>query len=111
MPSPKLKRYVPPVRTSISHECSVMPIDFGAHHCFTSSGRVHASNTMRAGASNVRVTTTSRSDVRSTVVRGRVPRSPCVLASIVLFLPLQVLDDLVQLREPCVPELLVLLDP
>jgi Tol biopolymer transport system component len=42
-----------------------MPIDFGAHHCFSSSGLVHASYTRRAGPSKVRVTTNSRSDFRS----------------------------------------------
>jgi hypothetical protein len=36
----------PPVRTSISQESSVRPIDFGTHHCLNNSGRVHASNTM-----------------------------------------------------------------
>ena len=46
-----------------------MPIDLGTHHCLNSSGLVHASNTMRAGPLKVRVTTSSRSDVRSTVVR------------------------------------------
>jgi len=37
-----------------------MPIDFGTHHFLNSSGFVHASNTRRAGASKVRVTTSSR---------------------------------------------------
>src|SRR3954464_6014082 len=46
-----------------------MPIDFGTHHCLNSSGLVHASNTMRAGPLKVRVTTSSRSDFRSTIVR------------------------------------------
>jgi hypothetical protein len=46
-----------------------MPIDFGTHHRLNSSGFVHASNTMRAGPLKLRVTTSSRSDVRSTVVR------------------------------------------
>src|SRR3954468_24795439 len=69
IPSPKLRRYVPPVRTSISHDRSVMPIDLGTHHFLNSSGLDHASNTRRAGASNIRVTTSSRSDVLCTVVR------------------------------------------
>src|SRR5262245_7370058 len=68
-PSPNTRRYVPPVRTSISQDRRVMPIDFGSHHCLKSSGLVHASKTRRAGASKVRMTTSSRSDVRSTVVR------------------------------------------
>src|SRR5688500_15900062 len=63
------RRYLPPARTSISHESRDMPIDFGTHHRLISSGLVHASNTMRAGALKVRVTRTSRSDLRSTVVR------------------------------------------
>src|SRR5215468_8364446 len=89
-----------------------MPIDFGAHHCLSSSGLVHASNTRRAGASKVRVTTNSRSDFRSTVVRFfmRVG-SLSLLASIDLLLPFQLLDNLVQLVETCVPELAVPLDP
>src|SRR4029077_20701548 len=106
------RRYLPPTRTSISQERRNMPIDFGAHHCLNSSGLVHASNTMRAGPLTVRVTTSSRSDVRSTVVRffmgvGSLP----LLASIDLLLPFQFLDDVVQLVEPCVPELAVPLDP
>src|SRR6476659_1339132 len=106
------RRYLPPTRTSISQERRDMPIDFGAHHRLNSSGLVHASNTMRAGPLNVRVTTSSRSDFRSTVVRffmgvGSLP----LLASIDLLLPFQSLDNLVQLGEACVPELAVLLDP
>ena len=38
-----------------------MPIDFGTHQRLNRSGVVQASNTKRAGASNDRVTTTSRS--------------------------------------------------
>src|SRR5262245_50215575 len=62
------KRYVPPTRTSISHESRDRPNDFGTHHRLNSSGLVHASNTMRAGPLKVRVTTSSRSDLRSVVV-------------------------------------------
>src|ERR1043165_8289204 len=98
MPSPKLRRYVPPVRTSISQERSVMPIDFGTHHFSNRSGLDHASNTRRAGASNVRVTTSSRSDVLSTVVRF-MTGSLCFLAAIELLLPFQFFDDVVQLAE------------
>ena len=47
-----------------------MPNDFGIHHCLSNSGFVQASNTWRAGALKVRVTTSSRSDLRSTVVRS-----------------------------------------
>src|SRR4051794_36864421 len=94
------KRYVPPTRTSISQESMVRPKDFGAHHRLNSSGLVHASNTMRAGALKVRVTTSSRSDFRSTVVRF-FPEvgSLSGLAPINLFLLFQFLDNLVQLVE------------
>src|SRR5215831_20835920 len=62
------KRYAPPTRTSISQESRDRPNDFGTHHRLNNSGLVHASNTMRAGPLMVRVTTSSRSDFRSTVV-------------------------------------------
>src|SRR6187399_3676884 len=91
------RRYLPPTRTSISQERRDMPSDFGTHHRLNSSGLVHASNTMRAGALKVRVTTSSRSDVRSTVVRT-FPEvgSLSPLASIDFFLLLQFLDNIVQ---------------
>src|SRR6266498_1217505 len=109
---PTTKRYLPPTRTSISQERRNMPIDFGTHHCLNSSGLVHASNTMRAGPLKVRVTTSSRSDFRSTVVRFFMGvGSLTLLASIDLLLPFQFLDNLVQLVEACVPELAVPLDP
>src|SRR5262245_8867806 len=111
-PWPNTKRYWPPARTSASHESSDMPIDFGAHHRSSSSGLVHASNTMRAGPLKVRVTTSSRSDFRSTVVRFFIGvGSLSFLASIDLLLPFEFLDNLVQLVEACVPELAILLDP
>src|SRR5262249_7230319 len=109
---PNTKRYLPPTRTSISQERRNMPIDFGAHHCLNSSGLVHASNTMRAGPLNVRVTTSSRSDFRSTVVRFFIGvASLSLLASIDLLLPFQFLDNLVQLVKACVPELAIPLEP
>src|SRR5512134_954530 len=106
------RRYVPPTRTSISQDSRDMPNDFGTHHRLNSSGLVHASNTMRAGPLKVRVTTSSRSDVRSTVVgffmgSGSLSWSPSSDA----YRPLQVTNDLVQLVETCVPELAVPLDP
>jgi hypothetical protein len=78
----------------------VAPQDFGTHHRWNSSGLVHASKTMRAGPLKVRVTTSSRSDVRSVVV-GFVMGvgSLSVLAFINLLLLLQFLDNLVQLGE------------
>src|SRR5579863_3120160 len=109
---PNSKRYLPPARTSASQESRDMPVDFGAHHRLSSSGLVHASNTMRAGPLKVRVTTSSRSDFRSTVVRLFMGvGSLSLLASIYLLLPFQFLDYLVQLVEACVPELAVPLDP
>src|SRR5262249_10475377 len=111
-PSPNTKRYLPPARTSISQESRDMPIDFGAHHRLNKSGLVHAWNTMRAGALKVRVVTSSRSDVRSTVVGFFMGLgSLSLLASIDLLLPLQFLDNLVPPVEACVPELAVPLDP
>src|SRR6202008_1015579 len=102
------KRYVPPTRTSISQESRDRLSDFGTHHRLNSSGLVHASNTMRAGPLKVRVTTSSRSDFRSTVVRFLMRVGSVTLsASIDLLLPLQFLDDLVQLVETCVPEFAV----
>lgn len=41
---------------------SVMPIDFGTHHCLNRAGVVQASYTRRAGPLIVRVTTSSRSE-------------------------------------------------
>src|SRR5215510_10740450 len=106
------KRYVPPTRTSISQESRDRPHDFGTHHRLNSSGLVHASITTRAGPLTVRVTTSSRSDFRSTVVRFFMcVGSLSLLASIDLLLPFQFLDNLVQLVEACGPELAVPLDP
>src|SRR3984885_3939248 len=105
---PNSKRYRPPTRTSASQEISDTPDDFGAHHLLSNSGLVHASNTMRAGPSKVRVMTSSRSDFRSAVVRF-VSRS--LPASIELLLAFQFLNNLVQLVEACRPQLAVPLDP
>src|SRR5262249_15899402 len=111
-PWPNSNRYPPPTRTSISQESSDAPLDFGAHHRLNSSGLVPASNTMRAGPLKVRVTTSSRSDFRSTIVRFFIGvGSLSLLASIDLLLPFQFLDNLVQPVEACVPELAVPLDP
>src|ERR1044072_8762973 len=99
---PNTRRYVPPVRISMSQESRVMPDDFGTHHRWNRSGLVQASNTMRAGALKVRVTTSSRSDARSTAVLLL-----HVFASIGLFLPFQFLDNLVQCVEARFPWLSV----
>src|SRR3954468_5980827 len=98
------KRYVPSTRTSISQESRDRPNDFGTHHRLNSSGLVQASNTMRAGPLKVRITTSSRSDFRSTVVRFFMGvGSSSFFACIDLLLPFQFLDDLVQLVEACGP--------
>ena len=61
-----------------------------------------ASNTMRAGPLKVRVTTSSRSDFRSTVVRFFMGvGSLSLLASIELLLLFQFLNNLVQPVEAC----------
>src|SRR5215471_2789111 len=88
------KRYLPPTRTSASQESRDTPLDFGTHHRLSSSGLVHASNTMRAGPLIVRVTTSSRSDFRSTVARffmGVVSLS--LVVSIDLLLPFQFVNN------------------
>src|SRR6204780_4074024 len=109
---PNSKRYLPPTRTSASQESRDRPVDFGAHHRLSSSGLVQASNQMRAGGLKVRVTTSSRSDLRSTVVQFFMGvGSPSLLASIDLLLTFQFLDNLVQLVEARVPELAGALDP
>src|SRR5262245_3347097 len=93
-------RYVPPTRASSSQESKVRPNDSGTHHRLNSSGLVNASNTMRAGPLMVRVTTSSRSDFRSTVERFFVGVGAfSLLASIDPLLPVQVVDNLVQLVE------------
>src|SRR5690606_6862164 len=105
------KRYVPPVRTSASQETKVIPNEGGVHHRLSNSGFVQASNTMCAGALKTRVTTSSRSDFRSAVV-GLLPGSAWFsFAASISFLPLQFINDLVQLVETCAPELAVALDP
>src|SRR5690349_9533415 len=92
------RRYWPPARTSISQERRVMPIDFGSHQRLNSSGLVQASNTMRGGALNVRVTTSSRSDVRSTVVGFFMRMGSLSLPAFInLLLVFQFLDHFVQL--------------
>src|SRR5579872_5813114 len=89
-----------------------IPHEAGTHHRLRSLGSVHASNTRRAGPLKARATTSSRSDFRSTVVRLFIGTgSLSFLASTDLLLPFQLLDDLVQLVEACLPELAVPLDP
>src|SRR4026209_860834 len=100
------RRYLPPTRTSISQESRDRPVDFGTHHCRNSSGLVHASNTRRAGPLKVRVTTSSRSDCRRSVMRFLMGAGSLLLpASIALLLPFQFLDNLVQRVETRVPQL------
>src|SRR5262249_7377120 len=99
-PWPNTKRYLPPTRTSVSQESRDKPDDFGTHHRLSSSALVNASNTMRAGPLMVRVTTSSRSDFRSAVVRSFVGAgSFSLLAFIDSLLSFQFLDHLVQFVE------------
>src|SRR5215469_6698141 len=105
-------RYLPPTRASTSQDNRVIPIDLGTHQRLSSSALANASNTMRAGPLMVRVTTTSRSDVRSTVVRCfTAPGLLSIPAFIALLLSDQVLDNFVQLVEALVPALAVPLEP
>src|SRR6185436_2510293 len=109
---PNSKRYLPPTRTSISQESRDTPL--GTHHRLKSSGLVHASNTMRAGALNVRVTTSSRSDFRSTVVWffiGVDSLSLLAVINLLLLFELQLFDNLIQLVEACIPKPVVPLNP
>src|SRR5690349_6434714 len=95
----------------MSHESIDMPADFGTHQRLNKSGLLHASKTMCAGALNVRVTTSSRSDLRSTAVRFMAAVLPSFPSGICLLLAFQVFDNLVQRIEACAPELAVPLDP
>src|SRR3954468_22839483 len=91
-----------------------IPNDFGAHQRLSSSGLLHASNTMRAGPLKVRATTSSRSDFRSTFVLFFMRISSfrfSFLTSIKLFLLFQFLNNVVEFVETCVPELAVVFDP
>src|SRR5687768_11277568 len=102
----KTRRYCPPTRQSISHDNKESPNDFGTHQRSKSSGLIHASNTTRAGPSKDRVTTSSRSDFRSTVARFFMGvGSPSLFASTDFLLAFQFVDDRVQLVEAGVPEL------
>src|ERR1043166_8202290 len=105
-------RYLPPTRASTSQDSRVMPIDLGTHQRLSSSALVNASNTRRAGPLMVRVTTTSRSDFRSTVVRCFTgPGSLPIPAFIALLLSGQLLDNLVLLLETFVPVPAIPLEP
>src|SRR3954453_19961409 len=111
VPMSKVSRYPPPTRASTSHVSSFRPMDFGTHHCRNRSASVHASKTTSRGPSIVRVTTSSRSDVRSIVVRFIVVVSAALRVSIVPLLPSSLRDDLLQRVEPGVPQPALLLDP
>src|SRR5258708_36404418 len=95
----------------MSHESSDMPTDFGTHQRLSNSGLLHASKTMCAGALNVRVTTSSRSDLRSTAVRFMAAGLPSFSSGICLLLWFQVLDNLVQRVEAGGPEVAVPVRP
>src|SRR6185312_7455309 len=96
----------------MSQESSVRPADFGTHQRLNNSGLLHASKTMCAGALSRRVTTSSRSDLRSTAVRFKATVGlPSFSVDICFLLAFQVFNKLVQRVEACAPELAVLLDP
>src|SRR5262249_17857104 len=84
---------------------------FGTHQRLNSSGLVQASNTRRAGPLTVRVTTSSRSDFRSTVTPFCMGARSLSFAGIGHFLTLQFLDNLIQRVEARLPHLAVLIDP
>src|SRR5262249_28657623 len=99
-------------RASTSQDSRVIPIDLGTHQRLSSSALVRASNTMRAGPLMVRVTTTSRSDVRSTVVRFFTRLGLLsIFAFIALLLSCEFLDNLVTLVDASAPAPGVLLEP
>src|SRR6185312_2088208 len=102
---PNTRRYLPPVRTSISQESKDMPTDLGTHQRRNSSGLLQAWNTMCTGPSKIRVTTSSRSLLRSSLV------SFSFLAANDLLLDFQFLDHIVQLIEASCPHLPIALDP
>src|SRR2546422_5967853 len=105
-PRSTLFPYTTLFRASTSQDSRLIPIDLGTHQRLSSSALVNASNTMRAGPLMVRVTTTSRSDFRSTVVRFFTgPGLLSILAFIALLLSCEFLDNLVQLVEAFVPAL------
>src|SRR6185312_1259521 len=89
----------------------VMPKDFGVHHRISSSGVVQAWKTRRAGASKMRVTTTSRSERRSVLVSAPCTCSLLSVALIVLFLLLELFDDVVEFVEAGGPEAAMLFQP
>src|SRR5262245_29967751 len=106
------KRYWPPTRTSVWQETRAMPSDFGTHHCLSSSAFVQASNTMRAGPLMVRVTTHSRSDLRSIVVGSFFEVDTLsLLASIDFLLLFECFDNPIQLAEAGLPEQAMPLEP
>src|SRR3712207_2298153 len=79
-----------------------MPTPAGTHQRRNSSASAHALNTMCGGASNRRVTTSSRSPFRSTAVRFCA--TGLVACPSILFLLLHLVKDLVQSIEPRLEE-------
>src|SRR5687768_5900493 len=96
-PCLNVRQYLPPTRTSISKDSRFRPKDSGTHHRRNSSALVHASNRIRAGALKARVTTSSRSDWRFTVVGLFAGGDSLLPASMARFLLFHFLDDVVQL--------------
>src|SRR4051812_15994099 len=99
-------RELPPPRTSSSQGTSGRAKDLGSHHRANSSDFVHAWYTRRAGPLKVRVTTSSRSDFRSTAVGLLIGlESLSFLASIDLLLLFEFFDQGVQRFEARFPAL------
>src|SRR5689334_15082627 len=90
---------------SSSHDASVAPSDRGTHHCRNTAASLHARRPRRAGASTVRVTTTSVSDAFVTLV------FLSVSVGIRLLLLLEVFEHVIQRVEPRVPQLAIAEDP
>src|SRR5580765_6175726 len=89
-----------------------MPSDSGTHQRINSSGMVQALKTSWTGPLKVRVTTSSRSEVRSVVVSSFMSaRLFARIASIGFLLLLEFFDDGVERVEPFGPALAMAFDP
>src|SRR3979490_1370034 len=94
------KRKRPPLRKSTSHSVSGPPT--GPNHFMRCSGLLHASNSRRAGASYVRVMTTSRSAIDSLAA---------AFAGMTCLLALEFLHVCVELVEALGPEAVGVAEP
>src|SRR6476620_5896398 len=91
---------------------SLMPKDSGAHQRISSSGVVQALKTRWTGPLKVRVTTNSRSEVRSVVVPSLILAGLFAsFVSIGFLLLFEFFDDRVERVETFGPVLAIALDP